>query len=174
MNLQPTFENDIVLVRPLVASDFDALFTAASDSKIWEQHPNKNRYQLSEFTLYFEGAMQSGGAFCVIEKATNTVIGSTRYYDVRMDAPTSVVIGYTFYTTACWGKGYNPMVKKMMLQYAFQYVDEVYFHIGAVNKRSQMAIGKIGAIKIAEKDIAYYGAAPQLNFVYRITKNDFI
>ena len=38
-NLQPTLKGELIELRPLGPQDFDALFSAASDSKIWEQHP---------------------------------------------------------------------------------------------------------------------------------------
>ena len=57
-----------------------------------------------------------------------------------------------------------------MLDYAFQYVDKVYFHIGAQNIRSQKAIEKIGAIKVDEFEVAYYGEPSKLNFIYLINK----
>ena len=55
-------------------------------------------------------------------------------------------------------------------QYKFQYVDKVYFHIGAFNIRSQKAIEKIGAIKVDEFEVEYYGEDSKLNFVYLIEK----
>jgi RimJ/RimL family protein N-acetyltransferase len=57
-----------------------------------------------------------------------------------------------------------------MLDYAFQYVNKVYFHIGAFNIRSQKAIEKIGAIKVDEFEVEYYGEDSKLNFVYLIEK----
>ena len=58
-----------------------------------------------------------------------------------------------------------------MLEYAFQYVDKVYFHIGAQNFRSQKAIEKIGAIKVDEILVEYYGEDAKQNFIYLIEKN---
>jgi RimJ/RimL family protein N-acetyltransferase len=57
-----------------------------------------------------------------------------------------------------------------MLDYAFQFVDKVYFHIGAFNIRSQKAIEKIGAVKVDEFEVEYYGEESKLNFVYLINK----
>lgn len=57
-----------------------------------------------------------------------------------------------------------------MLDYIFQFVSKVYFHIGATNIRSQVAIGRIGAKKIAEQEVTYFGEVPRLNFVYEIRK----
>lgn len=57
-----------------------------------------------------------------------------------------------------------------MLDYIFQYVSKVYFHIGANNFRSQVAIERIGADKIAEEVVTYPDGTSRLNFVYEISK----
>jgi len=57
-----------------------------------------------------------------------------------------------------------------MLSYALEQVAAVEFHIGAVNKRSQIAIGRLGAIKIDERPVTYHGEQESLNFIYRITR----
>jgi RimJ/RimL family protein N-acetyltransferase len=56
------------------------------------------------------------------------------------------------------------------LDYIFQFVSKVNFHIGADNIRSQVAIGRIGAEKIGEQEVTYFGEASKLNYVYEITK----
>ena len=58
-----------------------------------------------------------------------------------------------------------------MMDYAFQFVDTIYFHIGACNIRSQKAIEKIGGIKIDEFEVTYYGEDSKLNYIYRINKS---
>jgi RimJ/RimL family protein N-acetyltransferase len=98
------------------------------------------------------------------------VIGSSRFYDYN-ESDNSVLIGYTFIGRKFWGNGYNKALKKIMLDYAFQHVDKVYFHIGAFNLRSQKAIEKIGAVKVDEFEVEYYGEDSKLNFVYLIQKN---
>jgi N-acetyltransferase len=168
---QPVLQNNLILATPLLPSDFDALYAAASDPLIWEQHPNKNRWQLAAFTNYFEGAIKLGGAFLVKNKTTGQVIGSSRY--VTDEADGTISIGYTFLVRSHWGKGYNQALKKLMLNYAFTYVDTVYFFIGAVNKRSQIAIERIGAKKIREAETAYYGEAPKLDYIYAIEKKNW-
>ena len=59
-----------------------------------------------------------------------------------------------------------------MIQHAFQFVDTVIFHIGANNIRSQKAIERIGANKIGELEVEYYGEPSKLNFVYEIKKEN--
>ena len=48
-DLQPTLENDLIQIVPLKETDFEALYAVASDPLIWEQHPNKDRYQRAVF-----------------------------------------------------------------------------------------------------------------------------
>jgi RimJ/RimL family protein N-acetyltransferase len=82
-----------------------------------------------------------------------------------------MLIGYTFYATAYWGKGINRGVKVLMLNHAFKFVSTVYFHIGAQNIRSQMAITRLGAKKVDEQEIAYHGEPSKLNFVYAMDRD---
>jgi RimJ/RimL family protein N-acetyltransferase len=168
-NTQPILENQRALLVPLQEEDFAAVYAAASDPNVWAQHPNKDRWQPDVFRTFFDGAMLSQGAFKIIDKATGQVAGSTRFYgyDQQQD---SIHIGYTFYATQYWGKGLNHEVKELMLSYIFQFVSQVLFHIGAENVRSQIAISRLGAEKIAQQEIAYFGESPKLNFVYKIDK----
>ncbi|MEZ2445755.1 GNAT family N-acetyltransferase [Chitinophaga sp. RCC_12] len=168
-NIQPTLENEKVMILPLQQEDFDALYAVASDPEIWEQHPNKDRWRKEVFGVFFEGAMQSKGAFKIVDKATGNVIGSTRFYEYN-EQENSIFIGYTFYAKSYWGTGVNHLVKATMLEYIFQFVSSVYFHIGVNNIRSQVSIGRIGAKKIAEQEVIYFGEAPRLNFVYEISR----
>lgn len=172
-DLEHHFENDLLTATPLREEDFDGLYEAASDPAVWENHPNKDRYQLSVFKNFFKGAMQSGGAFAIRDKSTDQIIGSTRFYDYD-EKEKSVLIGYTFYAKKYWGKNYNLSLKKMMIEYALQFVDKVIFHIGAVNIPSQKSIVKLGAKKSGEMEVAYYGEQPKLNFIYEINKNDYL
>ena len=161
-----------MLAEPLKETDFERLYLAASDPLIWEQHPNKNRYQRQQFENYFKGAMESGGAFLVTDATTKEVIGSSRYSDFNAEKGV-VSIGYTFFVRSCWGKGYNYALKKLMLDHIFQLVETVQFYIGAVNKRSQVSIERLGAVKTGETDMAYFGEAPKLDYVYTITKEQW-
>jgi RimJ/RimL family protein N-acetyltransferase len=81
------------------------------------------------------------------------------------------LIGYTFVGRSYWGKGFNRELKQLMLSYIFQYVDTVFFHVGAQNLRSQKAIEKIGALKVDEIEVAYYGEPEKINFVYEIQRH---
>jgi RimJ/RimL family protein N-acetyltransferase len=167
--LQPTLSNEMVILEPLKSTDFERLYQVASDPLVWEQHPNKNRYQREEFENYFKGAMESGGAFLFCDKQSGEVIGSSRFYDWD-PRKKNVLIGYTFLSRNCWGKRYNKTIKELMLNHAFKYADTVQFHVGANNTRSQIAMGRIGGEKVGEMEVAYYGEPAKINFVYEISK----
>lgn len=172
-SIQPVLESEEFQLIPLQKGDFESLYEVASDPKVWEQHPNKDRYQKEIFENFFRGAMESEGAFKIIEKATGDVLGSSRYYNFD-ENDNHIFIGYTFYGTKSWGKGINPKVKKLMLDYIFQYVDKVHFHIGKENFRSQKALERLGGIKIAEEEVAYFAEPTRTNFVYEIKKEDWV
>lgn len=172
ISIQAGLENEQVILLPLQEKDFEPLYAVASDPEIWAQHPNKDRWQRAVFKVFFDGAMQSKGAFKIIDKVSRSFVGSTRFYDYKA-ADDSIFIGYTFYARSCWGKGINQAVKRMMLDYIFRFVSKVKFHIGAENVRSQIAIGRLGARKVSEEVVAYFGEPDRLNFVYEIQKEDW-
>lgn len=147
MNLQPILSNEEIILIPLVNEDFEALYYIASDKLLWEQHPNNDRYKKEVFEDFFKKAIESKGAFTIFEKTTNKIVGSTRFYDLEQESK-SVFIGFTFIDRKFWGSSLNGKVKKLMIDYAFQFVDSVKFHVGETNYRSQKAVEKLGALKI--------------------------
>ena len=151
MDLQPILQNDLVLLRPLQPSDFDALYAIASDPLIWTQHPNNDRHQQDVFRTFFSDAIASGGALVVIDKVTDRIIGSSRFKRVLRDR-TAVEIGWTFLSRDYWGGVYNRAVKHLMLDHAFRTMERVIFHIGNTNIRSQRAVEKIGGVRITESE----------------------
>lgn len=170
-NLQPTLENEFIKIVPLKEEDFEMLYAIASDPLIWEQHPNKDRYKREVFETFFKGAMESQGAFLVFDKQTGKLIGSSRYYEADEEKKT-IAIGYTFIARDHWGGTYNPALKNLMMEHAFQHFDAVIYHIGALNIRSQKAMEKLGGKKTGELEMEYYGEPNKLNFVYEIRKED--
>lgn len=169
-DLQPThLQNDLVQLIPLLESHFEELYAVASDPLIWEQHPNPDRYQRPVFSNYFTGAIESKGAFLIRDLTSGAAIGSSRFYDYEPDHR-RIKIGYTFFARSCWGKPFNQQVKRLMLEHAFTFVDAVIFHVGASNIRSQKAMEKLGAVKMGEEEVAYFGEASRWNFVFEIRK----
>jgi N-acetyltransferase len=145
-DLQPTLEGPLVTLRPLSPADHDRLFAVAADPLIWEQHPDKTRSQPEGFQVFFQQALDSGGALLAMESASGQVIGSSRFHGYDAVAG-EVEIGWTFLARSHWGGQYNREMKRLMLEHAFRCVDRVVFLIDPANHRSQRAIEKIGAIR---------------------------
>lgn len=173
INWQPNnLENGVLKLQPLTPDDFEALYACASDPLIWEQHPVPDRYRREVFRHYFDSALESNGAFLILNKVSGKIIGCTRFYDYQ-PGNSAIVIGYTFFTREYWGGPYNRLSKELLIDYAFQFVENVYFYIGAGNIRSQRATAKLGAIRV--KDVYSEGMSPQLlHFEYRIQKHEWI
>jgi len=143
-DLQPTLTGNLLELRPLTPADFDDLFAAAGDPLIWAQHPESDRHTKEVFQRYFDGAIESGGAFAIIEMKSGRTIGSSRYCNL-VPVAREVEIGWTFLEKEFWGGIYNREVKTLMLDHAFKFVDKVVFVVGENNLRSQKALEKIGA-----------------------------
>jgi RimJ/RimL family protein N-acetyltransferase len=143
-DLQPRLAGTLIELRPLVPGDFEVLYAVARDPLIWEQHPERDRYEREVFQRYFDGGIESGGAFAILDRATGAVIGSTRYCNLD-PAGRQVEIGWTFLARALWGGEYNRELKSLMLDHAFRFVERVVFVVGEHNRRSQRALEKIGA-----------------------------
>lgn len=173
IHIQPILENEKLIIQPLQELDFDELYTIASDSKIWEQHPNNNRWQKPEFQKFFDAAIESKGAFKIIDKSSNSIIGSSRFYNLHAESE-YILIGYTFYNVDSWGTGINFTVKKLMLDYIFQFVSTVIFHVGKTNFRSQIAVSRLGSMKVEVDEVADFGELNNSNFAYKLNKEVWI
>lgn len=142
-DLQPTLSGEFLTLAPLRPEHFDSLFLAASDPLIWDQHPQRNRYEPGVFKGFFDGAIASRGALIATSRVTGKVIGTSRYYG--WDAETrGIGIGYTFLTRDQWGGPVNREMKNLMLRHIFQWADKVWFHVGTENFRSRKAVEKLG------------------------------
>ena len=172
IDLQPTLTGDLIELRPLCPADFDALFSAASDPLIWEQHPESDRYQRGVFQKYFGGALESKGAFAILERKSGRIIGSSRYCNLD-PGKSEVEVGWTFLQRKFWGGSYNRELKKLMLDHAFQFVERVVFVVGEKNLRSQKALEKIGARFLKKKDLPAPDTSPTLNLVLVITRDSY-
>ena len=168
-DLQPHLKSEFIELRPLTPKDWDDLFAVASDPLIWEQHPESDRYKEGVFKVFFREALESGGAFVVIDKQSQRVIGSTRFYGYDPEK-SEIEIGWTFLARKYWGGRYNAEMKRLLLNHAFKFVKNVVFFVGEHNVRSQRAMEKIGAIRIGLVTRAYGNHPPHLSVKYVIKK----
>ena len=169
-DLQPNLKGELLELRPLRREDFGALFAAASDPIIWEQHPEKDRYTEPIFKRYFEGAIDSAGALAIVERKTGKIIGSSRYHHFKPDE-SEIEIGFTFLERRFWGGEYNRELKRLMVGHALKFVDRVVFAAGENNVRSRRALEKIGAKFYKMEVRPARDGRPVPHAVYAITKN---
>ena len=73
--LQPHLKGKLIELRSLAPADWDELFAVASDSLLWEQHPERDRYKEGVFRIFFKDALESGGAFVIIDRKTQPSSG---------------------------------------------------------------------------------------------------
>jgi aminoglycoside phosphotransferase (APT) family kinase protein/RimJ/RimL family protein N-acetyltransferase len=147
---QPTLKGALLELRPVQASDFDALYAVASDPLIWEQHPQRDRHEHAVFRAFFDEQLASGGALVVIDARTGEAIGMSRFHGY--DAGRSEVeVGWTFLGRSYWGGVYNRELKELMLGHAFRSVTSVVFLIAPGNLRSRRAVEKLGAVEIGTR-----------------------
>lgn len=155
-----------IALQPLQPEDFQALYLAASDPLIWEQHPDSLRYTEDVFRKnYFEGAMASSGALAVLALPNRDLIGSSRFYEWNPDKR-EVAIGYTFLVRRHWGGTTNGELKQLMLAHAFRWADRVWFHVGEHNMRSRRAMEKIGGIHSHTADKVLNGRPAATAYYY--------
>jgi len=154
--LQSHLVGDLLELRPLRPEDWAGLFLVASDPMIWEQHPVWDRYREDVFKEFFREALETGSAFVAIDRRTQKIIGSSRYFGYD-GAKSEIEIGWTFLARSHWGGNYNGEMKRLMLDHAFQFVDSVIFVIGSTNFRSQRAVEKIGGERIGRRETNLQG-----------------
>ncbi len=140
----------LITLRQLTPKHINALEIVASDPAIWQNLPIEGwRKDIFWTWAYDTLELQMRGAahvFVVIDNKTGAVVGTTRFQD--MDAHHHKTdIGWTWYAPSVWGRGFNFEAKNLMLTHAFEtwQVQRIGFKVDERNKRSQLALEKIGA-----------------------------
>jgi RimJ/RimL family protein N-acetyltransferase len=143
-------ENDIALLRPLEANDYQFLLEyAINEPEIWTYSMVRANGP-ENLANYIQTALQARQdrteyPFIVFDKRYNTYIGSTRFYDIQLYHKT-LQLGYTWYGKAFQGTGINKHCKFLLLQFAFEEMkmERVEFRADARNERSIQAMKSIG------------------------------
>jgi len=168
---QPVLEGALVLIRPLRAEDWDALYAVASDPLIWALHPARDRWREPVFRRFFDEALACGGGLAIIDRASGRIIGSSRY-DAHDPAKDEIEIGWTFLARAYWGGAYNREVKRLMLDHIHRFVETVVFLVGRDNLRSRRAMEKIGGRLVEGRHHRGTGAVFPDHLVYAIRRGE--
>src|SRR3954447_18141089 len=101
-DFQPTLVGPTVIVRPISSADWPQLFAVGSDPEIWKVHPVRDRHTEAGFRKFFDGAVNSKMAFAFVDRSTNRLIGSSRYYGFEPEL-SEIEIGWTFLARSHWG-----------------------------------------------------------------------
>lgn len=149
--LPVTLEGNLVRLEPLTSDHAPGLFEATKESDELWRHMAINPETISDIDLFIESALREQDAgtsvpFTIIERATGSVVGSTRYMDIRA-IHSGLEIGWTFLATRVWRTGINTECKYLLLQHAFEECScaRVQLKTDALNQRSRDAILRIGA-----------------------------
>lgn len=155
-NLDPkldyTLEDDVVLLRPLEASDLENLMPFAINQPTTWKYSHLSAAGGQGMTDYIKTALANREAgreyaFIVFDKRSGKYAGSTRYYDIQ-PAYLTLQLGYTWYGEEFRGTGLNKHCKFLLLQFAFETVgvERVEFRADARNERSIAAMKSIGCV----------------------------
>jgi len=133
-----------VQLEPLDHHHIEALRDACSqDTEIWDIYP------LSFLGEHFDASMKIFWSndewvnFAVLNH--DIVIGMSHYIRPDMTAKT-VEIGETYIVPSTRGTGVNSIMKKLMINHAFECgFEKIGFRVDSRNKRSQAAVRKLGA-----------------------------
>ena len=143
--LEPVaLEGSLVRLEPLSREHLDDLWVAAaSDPRIWTYMPVvvHDREDLERVVDAALSGQQNGlgMAYAVVDRATNTAIGSSRYLDYR-PADRGVEIGWTWYHVDFWGSPINPEEQAAA---AAARIRDARLRAGPVeNRRTQCALAR--------------------------------
>ncbi|MFT4086047.1 MAG: GNAT family protein [Gordonia sp. (in: high G+C Gram-positive bacteria)] len=144
----PTLGRNGVTLRPLVASDAEALAAVpGGEAELYQfTGPVPTDVDAALAGIRAAGDDPKRLAFAVIDDETGRLVGTTSYYDVD-EANLALAIGYTYYAPDVVGTHVNPTAKLLLLDYAFTELGavRVVWHTKAENARSRAAIAKLGA-----------------------------
>lgn len=148
----PLLEGTHVTLRPLERGDAAALLEAAREGEMWTTPftvvPGPGTAEAYVDNLLSQYEASTALPFAVIEHATGTVIGTSRY--LHIDRPNrNLEIGGTFIARRVQGTRVNPEMKLLMLAHAFETIGclRVSLQTDERNLHSQAAITKLGAIR---------------------------
>jgi len=145
-------ENNVVLLRPLVREDSQALLAAGSYPEIWS-YMSTTIEDKSDVHNFVENALSNKSLmkeypFVIVDKLSGQIIGSTRFMDIDSKHQ-RLEIGTTWLTPSFWRTAVNTNCKYLLLTYCFEVLglQRVQIKTDHDNIRSQKAIERIGATK---------------------------
>jgi RimJ/RimL family protein N-acetyltransferase len=148
LNPNLTLENDHILLRPISEQDFSLLQSLADDPSLWIYFTQDLSVE-SDFLKWVEPAIKAERLqFVVIEKASNTIVGSTAFGNYS-PADKRIEIGWTWLGRAYHGSGINLQMKLLMVQYCFEVLKlkRVEVKTDVLNLPARNALIKMGFVE---------------------------
>jgi N-acetyltransferase len=153
MRVEPvTLEGRFVRMEPLSITHVDALTAVGLDPDLWTWIPTVVRTP-EDMREYVEIALNDQAAgrglpFVTIERATGTVVGSSRFLAIET-THRRVEIGGTWIGRPWQRTSVNTEAKLLMLTHAFERWGciRVELKTDRLNERSRNAIGRLGAVE---------------------------
>lgn len=139
-------ENEIVLLRPLSRQDLPFLQRISTQPDMWTYftHDLSHAENFEQWAAghFSEERLQ----FTVIEKSSGQIAGSTGFGNY-FPRDQRIEIGWTWLGKEYQGKGINPAMKKVMLDYCFDSLKmkRVEFKTDVLNIPARKALQGIGA-----------------------------
>lgn len=149
-NLAIRLEGSLAVLEPLEEAHAEDLWRAAQAPEIWQwlAHLGASRQLFDEWFEQSLAATADGreGVFATRERRSDTIVGSSRYLNVR-PADRVVEIGWTWLNPSAWRTGINVEAKLLMLAHAFETLGcvRVELKTDARNERSRAAMAAIPA-----------------------------
>ena len=144
-NFDITLQNEIVLLRPTLVTDFEPFIKLTQDKKMWVYFTH-DLSDSNDFKNWFNEALlgkelKTRLPFTVIQKEDNKVAGATSFGNISM-RDKRIEIGWTWFGGEFWGKGLNTQTKYLMLKYCFELLDfeRVEFKTDVLNMHARNAL----------------------------------
>jgi RimJ/RimL family protein N-acetyltransferase len=148
-----TLEGNVVRLEPLSLAHIRGLSSAGKDETIWKYMVYGDLSTFVNMEKWVNQLLQEQAAgtdlpFSVILKNSGTIIGATRYLEMR-PIHRSLEIGGTWYAPENQRTAVNPECKYLLLKYAFETLGciRVQFKVDQRNTHSLHAIERLGAIR---------------------------
>ncbi len=151
MTIAPvTLEGTHVRLEPLTPAHHAAFCAIGLDEELWRLSPSAVRTP-ADMAAYIATALAEQAAgralpFAIVERASGSVVGSTRYGAIERHHR-RLEIGWTWLGAAWQRTAINTEAKFLLLRHAFETLGclRVELKTDALNQRSRAAIQRIGA-----------------------------
>ena len=127
MRIQQTLTGTKIILYPFKQEHTSSLRLAADHDDIWTYNkaPNQNRQTFLDTyfkQLQINQEKNTYYTYVVAKQSDNTILGSTRFYDISKHDK-RLVIGFTWYSPTVWGTYVNAETKLLLLQHVFESLD---------------------------------------------------